>query len=427
MSQHPMKFETIQLHAGQELADPATGARAVPIYQSSSFVFDDARQAADRFALAEDGYVYSRISNPTCDVFAARVNAMEGGVGAAAFASGAAAIVGGVLGLCGAGDHIVAATNIYGGTYSVFANTLPRYGITCTFVDPHRAGAFEEAIRENTRLVFAETLGNPNSDLIDMEAVARTAHSHGIPLMIDNTFATPYLFRPLEHGADLVVHSATKFLGGHGTTIGGVLVDGGTFDWEKSGKYPSLVEPDPAYHGLSYVKTAGRAAYITRVRGVILRDLGACLAPMNAFLLLQGLETLSLRVERHVQNALAVVEFLKDHPQVESVSHPSLPECGCRELYDRYFPQGAGSIFTFCVRGGEAAALDFCNRLKIFSLLANVADVKSLVIHPATTTHGQMSREEQAAAGISPSTIRLSVGTEHIDDILWDLDQALNK
>ncbi len=425
MSQHQMKFETIQLHAGQELADPATGARAVPIYQSSSFVFQDARQAAERFALAEEGYIYSRISNPTCDVFASRVNAMEGGVGAAAFASGAAAIAGGVLGLCGAGDHIVAATNIYGGTYSVFANTLPRYGVTCTFVDPHEEGAFEGAIRENTRLAFAETLGNPNSDLINLEAVAETAHRHRIPLMVDNTFATPYLFRPFEHGADIVVHSATKFLGGHGTTIGGVLVDSGAFDWADSGKFPCLVEPDPAYHGLSYVKSAGRAAYIARVQGVILRDLGACLSPMSAFLLLQGLETLSLRVERHVKNALAVVDFLKNHPKVESVSHPSLPECGCQELYRRYFPQGAGSIFTFRVKGGEAAALDFCNRLQIFSLLANVADGKSLVIHPASTTHAQMSREEQAAAGISPDTIRLSIGTEHIDDILWDLGQAL--
>lgn len=425
IANHPLKFETIQLHAGQERPDPATGARAVPIYQTSSYVFDSAAQGAGRFALEEGGYTYSRISNPTCDAFAARVNAMEGGVGAIAFASGAAAIAYGILGLCRAGDHIVAATNIYGGTYSMMANTLAAYGIGCTFVDPRQEGAFEAAIREETRLVFIETLGNPNCDVVDMEAVAAVAHRHRIPLMVDNTFATPYLFRPLEHGADMVAHSATKFLGGHGTTIGGVLVDGGNFDWEASGKFPCLVEPDPAYHGIRYVEAAGRAAYITRVQGVLLRDLGACLSPFNAFLLLQGLETLSLRVERHVQNALAVVAFLDAHPKVESVSHPSLPRCGCKELYDRYFPRGAGSIFTFQIKGGKAAAMAFCDRLKIFSQLANVADVKSLVIHPASTTHGQMSEEEQKAAGIAPNTIRLSVGTEHIDDILWDLDQAL--
>lgn len=422
---HSLRFETIQLHAGQERPDPATGARAVPIYQTSSYVFDSAAQGAGRFALEEGGYTYSRISNPTCDVFAARVNAMEGGVGAVAFASGAAAIAFGVLGLCRAGDHIVAATNIYGGTYSMMANTLPAYGIGCTFVDPRRPGALEEAIKEETRLVFIETLGNPNCDVTDVEEAAGAAHRHAIPLMVDNTFATPYLFRPLEHGADIVAHSATKFLGGHGTTIGGVLVDGGCFDWEASGKFPCLVEPDPAYHGIRYVEAAGRAAYLTRVQGVLLRDLGACLSPFHAFLLLQGLETLSLRVERHVQNALAVVEFLDGHPRVESVSHPSLPQCGCRELYHRYFPQGAGSIFTCNIKGGRKEAMAFCDRLKIFSQLANVADVKSLVIHPASTTHGQMSEEEQQAAGIAPNTVRLSIGTEHIDDILWDLDQAL--
>jgi len=425
IANHPLKFETVQLHAGQECPDPATGSRAVPIYQTSSYVFDFAAQGARRFALTEDGYTYSRISNPTCDVFAARVNAMEGGAGALAFASGAAAIACGILGLCGAGDHVVAATNIYGGTYSMMANTIKNYGIGCTFVDPRRLDAFEEAIRPETRLVFIETLGNPNCDVIDMEAVAEIAHRHRIPLMVDNTFATPYLFRPLEHGADIVVHSATKFLGGHGTTIGGVLVDGGCFDWEGSGKFPCLVEPDPAYHGISYVRTAGKAAYITRVQGVLLRDLGSCLSPFNAFLLLQGLETLSLRVERHVENALAVVAFLSRHPKVESVSHPSLPRCGCKELYDRYFPKGAGSIFTFNIKGGREEAMAFCDRLRIFSQLANVADVKSLVIHPASTTHGQMSKEEQAAAGIAPNTIRLSIGTEHIDDILWDLGQAL--
>ena len=425
MSDHKMRFETIQLHAGQEQADPATGAKAVPIYQSTSFVFDNAQQAVRRFDLSEGGYIYSRISNPTCDAFAARVNAMEGGVGAVATASGSAAIVYGFLGLCGQGDHIVAATTIYGGTYTILAHTLPQYGITCTFVDPSRPESFREAIRENTKALFVETLGNPNSTVADMEAIAQIAHRSGIPLMVDNTFATPYLFRPFEHGADIVVHSATKFLGGHGTTIAGVLVDGGTFDWEASGRFPALVEPNDAYHGQSFVKTFGKAAFVSRVQSVFLHDLGACLSPFNAFLLLQGLETLSLRVERHVENALAVVDFLKNHPKVESVSHPSLPECGCRDLYLRYFPKGAGSIFTFRVKGGEEAAMTFCNRLRIFSLLANVADVKSLVIHPATTTHGQMTQEEQAEAGICPNTIRLSIGTEHIDDILWDLDQAL--
>jgi len=425
MTDHKMKFETLQLHAGQESADSATGAKAVPIYQTTSYVFDSAQQARRRFDLAEDGYIYSRISNPTCDAFAARVNALEGGVGAIATASGAAALVYGFLGLCEAGDHVVAATTIYGGTYTLLAHTLPLYGVTCTFVDPSRVDSFEAAIRENTRVVFVETLGNPNSTVVDMEAIAEVAHRHKIPLMVDNTFATPYLFRPIEHGADIVAHSATKFLGGHGTTIAGVLVDGGNFDWEASGKFRALVEPNDAYHGLSYVKSAGRAAYISRVQSVFLHDLGACLAPFNAFLLLQGLETLSLRLERHVENALAVVDFLKKHPKVESVSHPSLPECGCRELYDRYFPKGAGSIFTFNVKGGAEEAMAFCNNLKIFSQLANVADVKSLVIHPATTTHGQMTPEEQAEAAIYPNTIRLSIGTEHIDDILWDLDQAL--
>ena len=425
MENHPLHFETLQLHAGQERPDPATGARAVPIYQTTSFVFDSAAQGAGRFALTEEGNIYSRIANPTTDVFEARVNALEGGVGAMAAASGAAAIAYAFLTICRTGDHIVAATTIYGGTFNLLAHTLEDFGITCTFVDPDREGAFEEAIRENTKAVFVETLGNPSASLIDIEAVAQTAHRRGIPLIVDNTFATPYLFRPFRHGADIVVHSATKFLGGHGTTLGGVLVDGGTFDWEKSGRFPGLVEPDPSYHGIRYVELAGRAAYITKARNIYLRDLGAALAPMNAFLLLQGLETLSLRVERHVENALAVVDFLKDHPKVEGVSHPSLPQCGYRELYDRYFPKGAGSIFTFDVKGGYEKAMAFCDRLRIFSLLANVADVKSLVIHPASTTHGQMTVEEQAAAGIRPGTIRLSIGTEHIDDILWDLDQAL--
>ena len=422
---HSLKLETIQLHAGQESPDPATGARVTPIYQSSSFVFPGAQEAAEMFAHTREGYTYTRIMNPTNEAFAARVNAMEGGVGALATSSGASAIACGILSLLKAGDHIVSAANIYGGSYNVLARTLPGYGIRCTFIDPAKPGAFEEAIREDTRLIFAETMGNPNCTVTDLEAAADAAHRHGIPLMVDNTFATPCLLRPIEHGADIVVHSATKFMGGHGTTIGGVLVDGGRMDWEKSGKFPCLTQPDPAFHGKSYVEVAGAAAYLSRAQGILLRDLGACPSPFNSFLLMQGLETLSLRVERHVQNALGVVDFLRRHPKVESVSHPSLPECGCKELYDRYFPKGAGSIFTFNLRGGAEEAMAFCDRLKIFSQLANVADVKSLVIHPATTTHAQLSPAEQAAAGIGPNTIRLSVGTEHIDDILWDLDQAL--
>lgn len=419
------RFETLQLHVGQENPDPATGARAVPIYQTTSFVFENSAQAAGRFELSEGGNIYARLMNPTSDVFEKRIAALEGGVAALATATGAAAVTYSVLNIAHAGDHIVAAGTLYGGTYNLFAHTLADYGIETTFVDPDREGSFEAAIRKNTRLVYIESLGNPNSSLIDIEAVAEIAHRHGIPLIVDNTFATPYLLRPIEHGADVVVHSATKFIGGHGTALGGVIIDGGRFDWKQNDKFPGLSQPNPSYHGVVFADAVGAAAYITKIRTTLLRDTGATLAPLHSFLFLQGLETLSLRVERHVENALKVVEFLKNHLQVERVNHPSLPENGYRTLYDRYFPHGAGSIFTFELRGGADEARAFIDRLQLFSLLANVADVKSLAIHPASTTHSQMTKEELAASGIRPNTIRLSIGTEHIDDILYDLDAAL--
>lgn len=419
-----LRFETLQIHAGQEEPDPATGARAVPIYQTTSYVFKNCREAADRFSLSDAGNIYGRLTNPTQDVLEQRIAALEGGAAALAVASGAAAIAYTLQTLASDGGHIVAASTIYGGTYNLLAHTFPELGITATFVNPDVKGAFKQAIRPNTRAVFVETLGNPNSSIIDMEQAAAVAHAHQIPLVVDNTFATPYLFRPLEHGADLVVHSATKFLGGHGTTLGGVIVDGGRFDWEASGKFPGLVEPNPSYHGVSFTKAAGPAAFVTKIRAVLLRDTGATLAPLHAFLLLQGLETLSLRVERHVENALAVAAWLNQNPHVKKVNHPSLPDSPYRELYGRYFPKGAGSIFTFEIEGGAEKAMEFIDHLKIFSLLANVADVKSLVIHPASTTHAQMTEQELKESGIRPETVRLSIGTEHIEDIIEDLEQA---
>lgn len=419
------RFETLQLHVGQENPDPATGARAVPIYQTTSFVFENSAQAAARFGLSEGGNIYARLMNPTSDVFEKRIAALEGGIAALATATGAAAVTYAVLNIACSGDHIVAASTLYGGTYNLFAHTLADYGIETTFVDPDKEGSFEAAIRENTKLVYIESLGNPNSSLIDVEAVAVVAHRHGVPLIVDNTFATPYLFRPIEHGADVVVHSATKFIGGHGAALGGVIVDGGRFDWKQNDKFPGLSQPNPSYHGVIFADAVGAAAYVTKIRTTLLRDTGATLAPLHSFLFLQGLETLSLRVERHVENALKVVEFLKNHPKVDRVNHPSLPESGYRALYERYFPHGAGSIFTFELRGGADEARAFIDRLQLFSLLANVADVKSLAIHPASTTHSQMNEEELAASGIRPNTIRLSIGTEHIDDILYDLDVAL--
>ena len=417
-------FETRQLHVGQEQPDSATGARAVPIYQTSSYVFRDCAHAAARFNLSDPGNIYGRLTNPTQDVFEQRMAALEGGVAALGVASGAAAISYTLQNLARAGDHIVSAETIYGGSYNLLAHTLREYGIECTFVEPSDVRRFEEAILPNTKAIFIETLGNPNSNLIDVEAVAEIAHRHGIPLVVDNTFATPFLFRPIEHGADIVVHSSTKFIGGHGTTLGGVIVDGGRFDWEKSGKFPGLTEPCGAYHGAIFSEVAGRAAFVTRIRAVLLRDTGATLSPFHAFLLLQGLETLSLRVERHVENALRVVEYLKGRPEVRKINHPSLPENGQKELYDRYFPRGAGSIFTFEIEGGERAAHAFIDRLELFSLLANVADAKSLVIHPASTTHSQLSAEECARQGITPGTVRLSVGLESIADILGDLERG---
>ena len=425
MSNKNYRFETIQLHAGQEAPDPATDARAVPIYQTASFVFRNSEHAAARFSLADAGNVYGRLTNSTNDVFEKRIAALEGGVAALAVASGAAAVTYAFLNLAKAGHNIVSAKTIYGGTYNLLAHTLPEYGITAKFVDPDEEGSFENAIDENTRAVFIETIGNPNATLIDIKAVADIAHKHNIPLVVDNTFATPYLVRPFEYGADIVVHSATKFIGGHGTSIGGVIVDGGKFDWEKSGKFPSLVEPNPSYHGISFTKAAGAAAYVTKIRAILLRDTGATLAPLNAFLFLQGLETLSLRVERHVENTLKVVEFLSNHPKVESVSHPSLESSPYNKLYKEYFPQGGASIFTFNIKGGAKEAQAFIDKLQIFSLLANVADVKSLVIHPASTTHSQLTEEELYEQGITPATIRLSIGTEHIDDIIEDIRQAL--
>ncbi|MDF9829397.1 O-acetylhomoserine aminocarboxypropyltransferase/cysteine synthase family protein [Parabacteroides sp. PF5-6] len=425
MERKHLHFETLQLHAGQEEPDATTGARAVPIYQTTSYVFRDSAHAAARFGLTDAGNIYGRLTNPTQSIFEERVAALEGGVAGLAVASGAAAISYAFENITQAGDHIVSAQTIYGGTYNLLANTLPAYGITTTFVDPSDLSHFEQAIQENTKAIFFETLGNPNSNIIDIEAVAAIAHAHQIPLIIDNTFGTPYLIRPIEHGADIVVHSATKFIGGHGSSLGGVIVDAGRFDWEASGKFPQLIEPDPGYHGIRFTQAAGAAAYITRIRAVLLRDTGATISPLNAFLLLQGLETLSLRVERHVENALKVVEFLRNHPRVRKVNHPALVEHPDHALYKRYFPQGAGSIFTFEIEGGEQEAHRFIDRLKIFSLLANVADVKSLVIHPATTTHSQLSEQELSRQGITPATVRLSIGTEHIEDLLADLKQAL--
>lgn len=424
LKERNLKFETLQLHVGQEQAAPVTDARAVPIYASTSYVFHNSQHAADRFALKDAGNIYGRLTNPTQDVFEQRIAALEGGVAALAVASGAAAVTYTIQNLAGAGDHIVAAKTIYGGSYNLLEHTLPTYGIKTTFVDPDEEGAFESAIQDNTKAIYIESLGNPNSNIIDIEKVAAIAHAHKIPLVVDSTFATPYLLRPIEHGADIVVHSATKFIGGHGTAIGGVIVDSGKFDWEASGKFPSLVEPNPSYHGVSFTKAAGPAAFVTKIRAILLRDTGATISPFHAFIFLQGLETLSLRVERHVENALKVVDFLKNHPQVERVNHPSLPESGYKDLYDKYFPKGAGSIFTFEIKGTSEDAQKFIDNLKVFSLLANVADVKSLAIHPATTTHSQLNEEELAEQGIKPNTIRLSIGTEHIDDIIFDLEEA---
>lgn len=420
-----LKFETLQLHVGQENPDPATDARAVPIYQTSSYVFHNCDHAAARFDLTDQGNIYGRLTNPTQDVFERRIAALEGGVAALAVASGAAAITYTFQNLARNGEHIVSAKNIYGGTYNLLAHTLPDCGITATFVDILDERAVEAAIQDNTRAIFMETLGNPNSDVGDLEAIARIAHVHGIPLVVDNTFATPYLVRPIEYGADIVVHSATKFIGGHGTAVGGVIIDSGRFDWVASGKFPSLTEPNPSYHGICFTKAAGPAAFVTKIRAILLRDMGATLSPFHAFLFLQGLETLSLRVERHVENARKVVEYLAAHPQVEAVHHPAVSAVERqRALYAKYFPRGGGSIFTFEIKGDARKARDFIDNLELFSLLANVADVKSLVIHPATTTHSQCTQEELMEQGIKPNTIRLSIGTEHIDDIIQDLEEA---
>ena len=415
------KFETLQVHAGQESPDPTTDARAVPIYATTSYVFKDSAQAAARFGLAEGGNIYTRLMNPTSDVFEKRIAALEGGVGALATASGQAAITYSIQNIATAGDHIVASSNVYGGSFNLLSHTLREQGLTTTFVDPSSPENFAKAIKPNTKLIFAETLGNPNSDVLDIEAVAKIAHENGIPLIVDNTFATPYCLRPIERGADVVVHSATKFIGGHGTVMGGVVVDGGKFDWAASGKFPVLSEPNPSYHGVVFTKACGNLAYILKLRTTLMRDQGAAISPFNSFLLLQGLETLSLRVERHVENALKVVEFLKNHPQVERVNHPSVAGGKQKELYEEYFPFGAAPIFTFDIKGGEEKAKKFTESLKVFSLLANVADVKSLVIHPASTTHSQLSQDELLKAGIRPTTVRLSIGTEHIDDIIADL------
>ncbi len=422
-----LHFETLQLHVGQENADPATDSRAVPIYQTTSYVFHNSEHAAARFGLRDAGNIYGRLTNSTQGVFEDRVTALEGGVAGLAVASGAAAVTYAIINIAKAGDHIVSAKTIYGGSYNLFAHTLANYGIKTTFVDPDDPQNFEKAIQSNTKAVFIETLGNPNSNIIDIEATSAIAHKHSIPLIIDNTFGTPYLIRPIEHGADIVVHSATKFIGGHGSSLGGVIVDSGNFDWVASGKFPQLTEPDPSYHGVRFVDAAGKAAYVTRIRAVLLRDTGSTISPFNAFILLQGLETLSLRVERHVANASKVVDYLSHHPKVTRVYHPSLPDHPNHDLYKLYFPNGGGSIFTFDVKGGEKEAQSFIDHLEIFSLLANVADVKSLVIHPASTTHSQLSAEELEDQGIHPSTVRLSIGTEHIEDIIDDLDQALQQ
>jgi O-acetylhomoserine (thiol)-lyase len=426
-TQKNYRFETLQLHVGQEQADPATDARAVPIYQTTSYVFRNSQHAADRFGLRDAGNIYGRLTNSTQGVFEDRVAALEGGVAGLAVASGAAAITYALQNIVQAGDHIVAADNLYGGSYNLITHTLATQGITNTIINVNDLDALEAAIQPNTKVVYAETFGNPNSDVLDLEGVAAVAHKHGIPFIVDNTFGTPYLIRPLEHGADIVVHSATKFLGGHGTSLGGVIVDGGKFDWKQNDKFPTLAKPDPSYHGIVFADAVGAAAYVTRIRAVILRDTGAAISPFNAFILLQGVETLSLRVERHVENALKVVDFLANHPKVAKVNHPALPSHHDHALYNKYFPQGAGSIFTFEIKGGQEEAWKFIDALQIFSLLANVADVKSLVIHPYTTTHSQLSPEELAEQHITPSTIRLSIGTEHIDDILEDLSQALDK
>ena len=427
MSNKKLHFETLQLHVGQEQPDPATDARAVPIYQTTSYVFRNSQHAADRFGLRDAGNIYGRLTNSTQGVFEDRVAALEGGVAGLAVASGAAAITYALQNIVQAGDHIVAADNLYGGSYNLITHTLATQGISNTIINVNDLDALEAAIKPNTKVVYAETFGNPNSDVLDLEGVAAVAHKHGIPFIVDNTFGTPYLIRPLEHGADIVVHSATKFLGGHGTSLGGVIVDGGKFDWKQNDKFPTLSKPDPSYHGIVFADAVGAAAYVTRIRAVVLRDTGAAISPFNAFILLQGVETLSLRVERHVENALKVVDFLAKHPKVAAVHHPALENHHDHALYKKYFPNGGGSIFTFEVKGGQEEAWKFIDALQIFSLLANVADVKSLVIHPYTTTHSQLSPEELAEQHITPSTIRLSIGTEHIDDIIEDLSQALDK
>lgn len=419
-----LRFETLQLHAGQEIPDPATGARAVPIYQTASYVFDNSAHAAARFGLTDPGNIYGRLTNPTQEVLEKRIAALEGGAAALAVASGAAAVSYAIQALAQAGGHIVSQKTIYGGSYNLFAHTFPQFGITADFVDTRNLAALEKAIRPNTRAVYLETLGNPGSDIPDIRAIAEIAHRHGLPLVVDNTFGTPYLIRPIEHGADIVVHSATKFIGGHGTSLGGIIVDSGRFDWKTSGRYAPIAAPNPSYHGVSFADAAGPAAFVTYIRAILLRDTGAAISPFNAFLLLQGTETLSLRLERHAENTKKVVAYLASHPKVERVSHPSLPDHPDYTLYQRYFPKGGGSIFTFDIKGGQTEAHRFIDSLQVFSLLANVADVKSLVIHPATTTHSQLSPEELAAQGIRPNTIRLSIGTEHIDDILCDLEYA---
>lgn len=424
MAENKLHFETLQLHVGQEEADPATDSRAVPIYQTTSYVFHNSKHAADRFGLADPGNIYGRLTNSTQGVFEDRIAALEGGVAGLAVASGAAAISYTIQALAQAGDHVVAQKTIYGGTYNLLEHTLAQFNLETTFVDAHNLEEVEGAIKENTKVVFLETLGNPNSDIPNVDAIAEIAHKHQVPVVIDNTFGTPYLFRPLEHGADIVVHSATKFIGGHGTTLGGVIVDGGTFDWKAAGKYVPIADANPSYHGISFVDAAGPAAFVTYIRAILLRDTGATISPFNAFLLLQGTETLSLRLERHAENTKKVIEYLSNHPKVEKVNHPSLPNHPDHELYTKYFPNGGGSIFTFEIKGGQEEAWKFIDNLHIFSLLANVADVKSLVIHPATTTHSQLSAEELADQGIKENTIRLSIGTEHIDDIIADLDQA---
>lgn len=427
MQKNKYKFETIQVHAGQETPDPASDSRAVPIYQTTAYVFKNSAHAAARFDLSDQGNIYGRLTNTTQEIFEKRIAALEGGVAALAVASGAAAVTYTILNLAQAGDHIVSSQAIYGGTFNLLAQTLPQYGITTTFVDPDEKDSFEKAVKPNTKAIFIETIGNPNATLIDIEKVAEVAHKNKIPLVVDSTFSTPYLIRPFEYGADIVVHSATKFIGGHGTAIGGVIIDSGNFDWKASGKFPSLVEPNPSYHGVSFTEAAGPAAFVTKIRAILLRDTGATISPVNSFIFLQGLETLSLRVERHVENALKVVEYLSKHPKVEKVNHPSLPNHPNHDLYKKYYPNGGASIFTFDIKGGVKEAQEFIDKLEIFSLLANVADVKSLVIHPATTTHAQLTEEERLEQGIKPNTIRLSIGTEHIDDIIADLEQAFGE